>query len=161
MAAELSTAAGGACDGPTAAVGNSGNAKSPSCYADAMTARKHSKLKTPPPTPEQAVERYTFLDNVIRNRKDIQLDELESALGMYMIGFHFGWKVLYVLHSKRTIRKYEQILGITIRDVFEEFGPDADRTNAYKVIQAVSSFWKLVSGDEKPPIEVDKKALNH
>jgi len=126
-----------------------------------MPARKQNKLKTPLPTPEQAVERYAFLDNVIRDRKDIQLDELESALGMYMIGFHFGWKVLYVIHSKRTIRKYEQILGITVRDAFEEFGPDADRTNAYKVIQAVSSFWKLVSGDEKSPIDIDKKALDH
>jgi hypothetical protein len=158
---ELSTAAGGACDEPPAAVGNSGDAKFPACYAGVMTARKLSKLKTPPPTPEEAVERYTFLDHVIRERKDIQLDELESAIGMYMIGFHFGWKVLYVIHSKRTIRKYEQILRISVRDVFEEFGPDADRTNAYKVIQAVSSFWKLVSGDEKSPIDVDKKALNH
>jgi len=125
-----------------------------------MAARKQGKLKTPLPTPEQAVERYTFLDNVIRERKDFQLDELESALGMYMLGFHFGWKVLYVIHSKRTIRKYEQILGITVRDAFEEFGPDADRTNAYKIIQAVSSFWKLVSGDEKPAIDIDKKAID-
>jgi hypothetical protein len=157
----LSTAAGGACDEPPAAAGNSGDAKFPPCYAGVMTARKLSKLKTPVATPDQAVERYTFLDNVIRERKDIQLDELESAIGMYMIGFHFGWKVLYVIHSKRTIRKYEQILGITVREAFDEFGPDADRTNAYKVIQAVSSFWKLVSGDEKSPIDVDKKALNH
>jgi len=126
-----------------------------------MPAKKQLKPKTPLPTREQAIERYEFLDNVVRERKDIQLDELESALGMFVIGFHFGWKVLYVLHSKRTIRKYEQILGVNIRDVFDEFGPDADRTNAYKVIQAVSSFWKLVSGDEKSPIDVDKKALDH
>ena len=117
------------------------------------------KIKTPRPTPDQAVERYSFLDSVIRNPVDVNLDELESALGMYMIGFHFGWKVLYVIHSKRTIRKYEEVLGITIRESFDEFGPDADRTNAYKVIQAVSSFWKLVSGEEKPAIDVDKRAL--
>ncbi len=90
----------------------------------------------------------------------VNLDELESALGMYMIGFHFGWKVLYVIHSKRTIRKYEEILGISIREQFPEFGPDADRTNAHKVIQAVSSFWKLVSGEEKPGLDLDKRALN-
>ena len=78
---------------------------------------------------------------------------------MYMLGFHFGWKVLYVIHSKRTIRKYEELLGITVRDTFDEFGPDADRTNALKVINTVSSFWKLVSGDEKPTIEIDKRTL--
>lgn len=123
-----------------------------------MVAQKHSRSKTPLPTPEQALERYTFMDGVIR-QPGLQLDELESALGMYMIGFHFGWKVLYVIHSKKTIRKYEEILGISVRDVFDEFGPDAERTNAYKVAQAVSSFWKLVSGEEKPSIDVDKRSL--
>ena len=98
------------------------------------------------------------MDEAIR-KNIFQIDELESALGMYMIGFHFGWKVLYLVHSKRTIKKYEGILGIKVSEVFPEFGPDADRTNAYKLIQSVSSFWKMVSGDEKPPIQLDKRAL--
>ena len=29
---------------------------------------------------------------------------------MYMIGRHFGWKVLYLIHTKKTIAKYEGIL---------------------------------------------------
>jgi hypothetical protein len=120
---------------------------------------KPVKSKTPRPTRDEAAERYLYLDNLIR-RTGMQLDELESALGMYMIGWHFGWKVLYVIHSKKTIRKYEELLGISVRETFEEFGPDAERTNAYKVIQAVSSFWKLVSGEEKPDFEVDKRALD-
>ncbi len=124
-----------------------------------MAARKPIKSKTPLPTTEQAAERYAFLDNAIR-QAGVPLDELESALGMYMIGFHFGWKVLYVIHSKKTIRKYEEILGISVREEFDELGPDADRTNAFKIIQAVSSFWKFVSGDEKPPAGIDKRSLN-
>jgi hypothetical protein len=116
------------------------------------------KSKTPRPTRDEAAERYLFLDKAIR-QTDMQLDELESALGMYMIGFHFGWKVLYVIHSKKTIRKYEEILGIRVREVFDELGPDAERTNAYKVMQAVSSFWKLVSGEEKSPVHLDKRSL--
>jgi hypothetical protein len=119
---------------------------------------KPVKSKTPPLAREEAADRYLFLDKAIR-QTGLQLDELESALGMYMIGFHFGWKVLYVIHSKKTIRKYEEILGISVRDVFDEIGPDAERTNAYKVMQAVSSFWKLVSGEEKPTIEVAKRTL--
>ena len=124
-----------------------------------MSVSKPLKTKTPQPTAEQAIERYSFLDKVVR-QKGIQLDELESALGMYILGFHFGWKVLYVIHSKRTIRKYEELLGISVRETFDEFGPDADRTNAFKVINTVSSFWKLVSGDEKPTIEIDKRTLS-
>lgn len=104
------------------------------------------------------MERYALMDKAIR-QSGIQLDELESALGMYMIGFHFGWKVLYVIHSKKTVRKYEQLLGIDVREAFDEFGPDADRTNAYKVISTVSNFWKLVSGEEKPAGDIDKRSV--
>ncbi len=99
------------------------------------------------------------MDRVIR-QTGFQIDELESALGMYMVGFHFGWRVLYLVHSKRTIAKYEAILGLKISEVFPEYGPDADRTNAYKVIQSVQNFWKLVSGDEKTTLDLDKRALS-
>lgn len=123
-----------------------------------MAPPKKIKSKTPLPTHEEAIERYEFMDKVVR-QTGLQMDELESALGMYMLGFHFGWKVLYVIHSKKTIRKYEEILGISVRDVFDEFGPDAERTNAYKITQAVSSFWKLVSGEEKPSLQIDKRSI--
>lgn len=124
-----------------------------------MTKTRATKTKTPLPTADLAFDRYSFMDQVIR-KGGFQLDELESALGMYMIGFHFGWKVLYVIHSKKTIRKYEEILGISVREVFDEFGPDADRTNAYVLIQKVSSFWKLVSGEEKPALDLDKRSVS-
>ncbi|KQW76142.1 hypothetical protein ASC67_00205 [Methylibium sp. Root1272] len=78
---------------------------------------------------------------------------------MYLLAHHLGWKVLYLVHSKKTIRKYEEILGIKLSEVFDEFGPDAERTNAYKIIKAVSNFWKLVSGDEKSPLELDKRQI--
>lgn len=118
-----------------------------------------AKTQTPVVAAEQALERYALMDRAIR-QKGMQLDELESALGMYMIGFHFGWKVLHIIHSKKTIAKYESILGIKIRDAFPEYGPDADRTNAYKLAQSVSNFWKLVSGDERPPLALDKRTFS-
>lgn len=122
-------------------------------------APKPTKTKTPPATPKEAAERYAVMDRVIR-QTGFHIDELESALGMYMVGFHFGWRVLYLVHSKRTIAKYEAILGLKISEVFPEYGPDADRTNAYKVIQSVQNFWKLVSGDEKTTLDIDKRALS-
>jgi hypothetical protein len=77
------------------------------------------------------------------------LDELESALGMLRIGHHFGWRTLYILHSKKTIRKYEEILYIKIRDVFEEEGPSADRSIGLALAKQASNFWKVVSGETK------------
>ncbi len=119
---------------------------------------KPIKTKTPQATPEEMAKRYKLMDRAIR-QTGLTIDEVESAIGMYMVGFHFGWKVLYVVHSKRTIRKYEDILGIKVREIFPEYGPDADRTNAFKIMKAVSSFWKLVSGNEKSPLDLDKRGI--
>ena len=79
------------------------------------------------------------------------LSELESALGMLPLGYQYGWRVLYLIHSKATIRKYEQILGINVREEFPEAGPSAERNNGYRLVQKIGKFWKVVSGEEKIP----------
>lgn len=87
-------------------------------------------------------------DNAIANFKG-QLDELESALGMLRMGHHMGWKILYLIHSKRTVRKYEDILGIRIRDVFPEKGPSSYRSVGLSIAEKFSNFWKVVGGEIK------------
>lgn len=76
-------------------------------------------------------------------------DDLESALGILRMGHHFGWKVLVLIHNKRTIRKYEEILGINIREFFPEEGPSTYRSNGYRIATNLGNFWKAVSGDVK------------
>jgi len=73
--------------------------------------------------------------------------DIERAIGMLHLGHHFGWKPLVLMHSKRTIAKYEEILGIAFRDVFPDEGPSASRSVAYKLAVRVSNFWKAVSGE--------------
>lgn len=80
-----------------------------------------------------------------------QLDELESALGMLRLGHHFGWKVLYLIHSKRTIRKYEGILDIKVREIFPETGPSSYRSYGFNLAETYSNFWKVAGGDIKIP----------
>lgn len=104
--------------------------------------------KTPPVTPEEAKRRHDVMDEAILNFTGI-IDELEGALGMYMIGRHFGWKVLYLIHSKRTVAKYERILGIDVREEFEPETVDSKRSYGFKLSQTFSNFWKVVSGEEK------------
>ena len=77
------------------------------------------------------------------------IDELESAMGMFALGRHMGWKVLYIVHSKKTVKKYEDILGISVRDEFPEEGPEAVRSMGYSIAKTFSNFWKVVSGEEK------------
>ena len=78
-----------------------------------------------------------------------QFDELEAALGMLHLGDHLGWKPLVLIHNKRTIRKYEEILGINIREFFEPEGPSAERSMGYAVAKKIGNFWKAVSGEIK------------
>jgi hypothetical protein len=75
-----------------------------------------------------------------------QFDDLEAALGMLRIGHHFGWRVLVLIHNKRTIRKYEEILGISVRDFFPAEGPSHERSIGYSIAKKIGNFWKAVSG---------------
>ncbi|NCU67615.1 hypothetical protein GWK50_17465 [Acidovorax sp. 210-6] len=86
-------------------------------------------------------------------------DELEAALGMYVLGVYMGWKPLVLMHSKKTIRKYEQILGITVRDEFAETGPNSERSKAYMISRTVSNFWKAVSGEDKSIDKSERKLI--
>lgn len=98
-------------------------------------------------TPEQIQQLQEIEDRVISTPGNI--DEVEAAIGMLRVGHHFGWKVLYIVHSKRTVRKYEEILGIKIRDFFPAEGPSAPRSIGLNLANKMSNFWKVVSGEIK------------
>ena len=76
------------------------------------------------------------------------LGELESSLGMLRLGHQYGWQVIHLIHSKATVRKYEEILGIKVREEFRDAGPSAMRSNGYRLVQKVSNFWKAASGEK-------------
>lgn len=84
-----------------------------------------------------------------------QFDELEKALGILRLGHHVGWKPLVLIHSKKTIAKYEEILGVKLRDTFPAEGPSADRSLGYRIAKQLTNFWKAVSGET--PIEDRQK----
>lgn len=79
------------------------------------------------------------------------LTQLEAALGMLRLGHHVGWKVLYIVHSKQTIRRYEEILQVKIRDVFREEGPSSYRSFGYTLAKRFKNYWKVAGGDIKIP----------
>lgn len=76
-----------------------------------------------------------------------QLNEIENAIGMLMIGRLFGWKPLLLIHDKSTIKKYEKILDLNIREVLPEVGEYANKSIAWKAVQKVTNFWKAVKGE--------------
>jgi hypothetical protein len=86
-----------------------------------------------------------------------QFDDLERALGALRLAPHLGWKPLVVIHSKSTIAKYEEILGIKFSDVSDPEGPSAPRSVGYGLVRSASNFWKAVTGEE-PVEKLDRKS---
>ena len=87
-------------------------------------------------------------------------DELEAAIGMLRIGDHIGWKPLVLIHNKRTVRKYEEILGIEIRGFFPEEGPSVHRSRGYVIAKKIGNFWKAVSGAIKDDdLKAERRSL--
>lgn len=97
---------------------------------------------------EEAQQYFEIINKATENFHG-QVDELENAIGMLMTGRLLGWRVLIIIHNKRTIRKYEKILGINIREMFPPEGPLAHKSIGYKIACKLSNFWKAVSGDIK------------
>lgn len=75
------------------------------------------------------------------------LNELESAVGMLVVGRYYGWRAMLLVHSPSTVRKYLKILGLKhLRDVLPETGVLAHRSNAWRLVNGTSNFWKVVRG---------------
>ena len=87
-----------------------------------------------------------------------QLNELEGAIGMLIVGRHFGWKVLLLIHDKKTIKKYENILGLDFRVELPDVGKHADKSVAWLAVKKIKSFWQAVKG-EAPGIRSRKIRL--
>ncbi len=111
-------------------------------------AKAKKPVRIPPLSSEQALKLQKIVERASTNFTGV-FDELESALGMLMLGRLFGWRVLVLIHSKSTLRKYEKILDINVREFFEPEGPLSHKSASYVFLQKLGSFWKGVSGDLK------------
>ena len=95
-----------------------------------------------------AKQKEHLIDRAIENFRGNSL-ELETAIGMLFVGEFIGWKPLMLIHDKKTIQKYEKILGISIREVMDDVGERADKSIAWRVARDLSNFWKAVKGEKK------------
>ena len=114
------------------------------------------KTRTRPLTAADAKALADFVHKIIAGYRG-PAGDLEAALGMFLLGRYLGWRALYIVHSKKTVSKYEAILGIEVQAVFEAEGPDAGRSLGYKIANSRPSFWKVVSGEDV----VDRKERQH
>ena len=117
-------------------------------------------MRKKPEVPELSPEQQQRLAEVVQaaiKRFSGGFDELEAAIGMYVLGHYVGWKVLALMHTKKTISKYEQILGIEIRQEFQERGTESERSLGLAAAEKLSNFWKIVSGESKLDLSRDER----
>ena len=124
----------------------------------AQTTASSFSCALPPATPNlngaDAQELHDFFHQVVCEF-DGNANDLEAALGMFVLCRYLGWRAMYLIHSKKTIKKYEGILGITVQAAFDENGPHAHRSAGWQVAASRSNFWKVVSGED--PIDRDER----
>lgn len=102
-----------------------------------------------------AIENVDFPDNYLETVKDAvrrfegDFNVLESAVGALFLGAFIGWRPLFIIHSPKTIKKYEAILGVGFRDVLTETTPLSDRSKGYEVVMTLTNFWSAVRGQTK------------
>lgn len=118
----------------------------PTSILVAPMAKSKLNLKVPPVSPEDAQRMVRLVDEAMKGFEGI-FDELESAIGMYFVGRLVGWRVLVLIHNKRTIKKYEEILGIDIRKEFPEEGLFVSKSLGYEIAKKLGTFWKAVAGE--------------
>jgi len=75
------------------------------------------------------------------------LTQLERAIGALIVGRQFGWKVMLLVHDRRTIEKYSEILKVDFKEVLPAEGKYAHKSLGWAAAQKVASFWKAVKGE--------------
>ncbi len=83
---------------------------------------------------------------------------LRNAFGMLMMARTMGWKPIYLMHGRATIKEYERILGVKIQERCVPIGKDAHKSMAWRVTSKLSNFWKAVKG-EYPDVKTNSPEL--
>jgi hypothetical protein len=96
-------------------------------------------------SPQQRAELDTIERNAILYFQG-KYNDLERALGILRMGHHVGWKVLHIVHSPKSITKYEKVLGVRLRDNFPAEGPSSCRSRGFNGLSGVTNFWGAVIG---------------
>jgi len=90
---------------------------------------------------------------LVMGRLELPVDEtgcndlgmIEGAIGALFLGQRYGLRVLRILHSSRTLRQYEQFLGVSFDQLLPQHGPLIDRSVAWWIVGSTKRYWDLVA----------------
>jgi len=93
------------------------------------------------------IEKSDDLDVICRAWENYagSTEVLEGAIGALLFGRLAGYNALRIIHSWRTLKKYEKILDVTFAEVLPADTADSDRVNGVRYAKKFKAFWKAVA----------------
>jgi len=70
---------------------------------------------------------------------------LESAIGALCFGREVGWHGLRTVHSSRTMRRYEGVLGVKFKDVLPDRTRHSPRLWGIVLADKFGKFWQAIA----------------
>ena len=76
----------------------------------------------------------------------------QSAVGCLFLCMMMGRRAMQVVHSPKTIAKYEKILGVKFKDLdfIKDETDNSFRSVGYVLARKASDFWDFVRGPKSP-----------
>jgi hypothetical protein len=74
---------------------------------------------------------------------------LMAAIGALVLSRIYGWRVVRLVCTPLTYRKYERVLGIKLRDYSRPEGPLVHRSYGLSFIDSLKQFWDIVTGKQR------------
>lgn len=91
----------------------------------------------------------SIISNAIKNYTG-NMEILQAAIGCLFLSIYLGRRTMQVVHSPRTIRRYEAALGIKFKELsfIPETTENSSRSLGYQIAIAAENFWDYVRGSK-------------
>lgn len=73
------------------------------------------------------------------------VEVIEAAIGALIVGRLVGYDGLRVVHSWKTLRNYEDILGVKFREILQPTTRDSDRINGVRYAKKFKALWRALA----------------
>ncbi len=131
-----------------------------------MAKQKNQGVRSVPMERDDYLKCKRFIDHAmscqggLRGDGHMPFDEVESAIGALVMGQMFGYRVLELVHSVATRKKYCKLLGIqSFREVCPATGVYTQRHYLFRAMATVSDWWRgrhdLLQSDKAKRVVVD------
>jgi len=97
--------------------------------------------------------------------KDFKGDvrEFEKAVGTLYVARYIGWKPIYLMQDRKSLKKYEGFLKIEFQEVVEPEGKEAHRSAAWVILtkakEKITNFWAAVRGETDADVRTPELKL--